>query len=152
MRTGVTAAQYNSGSIPQGTGSQLSQEAGGNPNLKPVRANTFNIGVTLSPPSLTDFSGRIDYYQIKLTNEIGAIPPGLILQGCMNSGDPLFCTKIVRNPVNGGLTGASIPGGGYIVQTAINIGAANLRGIDLQGTYRRALPVGGGGRGDRRRV
>lgn len=147
MRTGVTAAQYNSGSIPQGTGSQLSQEAGGNPNLKPERANTFNIGVTLSPRSLPDFSGSIDYYQIKLTNEIGAIPPGLILQGCMNSGDPLFCTRIVRNPVNGGLTGASIPGGGYIVQTAINIGAANLRGIDLQGTYRRTLPSGWGSLG-----
>jgi len=147
MRTGVTPAQYNSGSIPQGTASQLSQELGGNTNLKPERANTFNIGATLNPRSLPDFSGSIDYYQIKLTDSIGAIPPGLILQGCMNSGDPLFCTKIVRNPVNGGLTGASIPGGGYIVQTAINIGAANIRGIDLQGTYRRTLPAGWGSLG-----
>jgi outer membrane receptor protein involved in Fe transport len=147
MRSGVTPAQYNSGSIPQGTASQLSQELGGNSNLKPERANTFNIGATLNPRSLPDFSGSIDYYQIKLTDSIGAIPPGLILQGCMNSGDPLFCTKIVRNPVNGGLTGASIPGGGYIVQTAINIGAANIRGIDLQGTYRRTLPAGWGSLG-----
>jgi len=147
MRTGVTPAQYNSGSIPQGTASQLSQELGGNTNLKPERANTFNIGATLNPRSLPDFSASIDYYQIKLTDSIGAIPPGLILQGCMNSGDPLFCTKIVRNPVNGGLTGASIPGGGYIVQTAINIGAANIRGIDLQGTYRRTLPAGWGSLG-----
>jgi len=147
MRTGVTQAQYNSGSIPQGTASQLSQELGGNTDLKPERANTFNIGATLNPRSLPDFNGSIDYYQIKLTDSIGAIPPGLILQGCMNSGDPLFCTKIVRNPVNGGLTGASIPGGGYIVQTAINIGAANIRGIDLQGTYRRTLPAGWGSLG-----
>ncbi len=146
-RTGVTPAQYNAGSIPQGTASQLSQELGGNVNLKPEQANTFNIGATISPHGLPEFNASIDYFRIKLTDEIGAIPPGLILQGCLNTGDPLLCTKVVRNPVNGGLVGATVAGGGYIVQTAINIGAVNLSGIDLQSTYRYALPAAWGSLG-----
>jgi iron complex outermembrane recepter protein len=144
MRTGVTAAQYNSGSIPQGTGSQLSQLLGGNLQLKPEKADTYSVGVTFTPASVPGLSASIDYYQIKLTDEITAIPPALLLQECLNSGDSFFCSKIVRNVANGGLTGSTIEGGGYFVQTALNIGAQTLDGIDLQGTYRQPLPDGFG--------
>ncbi|HEY0745843.1 MAG TPA: TonB-dependent receptor [Steroidobacteraceae bacterium] len=139
LRTGVTAAQYNSGSIPQGTGSQLSQLQGGNTQLKPEKADSYSIGATLTPSFLSGFSGSIDYFKIKLKDSIGAIPPGLLLQECLNTGDPQFCSKIVRNPVDGSLTGASVSGGGYIVQTSLNIGAATVSGIDFQGTYK--LPL-----------
>jgi iron complex outermembrane receptor protein len=141
LRTGVTAAQYNSGSIPQGTGSQLSQEIGGNANLKPEKADSISLGATLTPHAIPGLTGSIDYWRIKLKDEIGAIPPGLLLQQCLNTGDPFFCGKIVRNPVNGSLTGANVQGGGYIVQTAINIGEVQIDGIDLQGAYK--LPLGG---------
>lgn len=144
MRTGVTAAQYNSGSIPQGTGSQLSAESGGNTQLKPEKATSYSFGVTYTPPSIPGLSGSIDYYQIKLTDEIVAIPAALLLQQCLNTGDPLFCSKVVRNLANGSLTGATLFGGGYFVQTALNIGAQTLSGIDLQGTYRQPLPDGFG--------
>ena len=140
LRSGVTAAQYNAGSIPQGSGNQLSQLLGGNPNLKPERADTFNVGVTFTPDSLPNLSGSIDYYRIKLTDEIAAIPPGLLLQGCLATGDALLCSKVVRNPVDGGLIGFSQATGGYLDETALNIGAAKLDGIDIQGSYRLSLP------------
>jgi iron complex outermembrane recepter protein len=141
MRTGVTAAQYNSGSIPQGTGSQLSQEIGGNVNLKPEKADSISLGVTMTPHAIPGLTGSIDYWRIKLTDEIGAIPPGLLLQECLNTGNPFFCSKIVRNPQNGSLTGADVAGGGYIVQTSINIGEVQIDGIDVQSAYK--LPLGG---------
>ena len=141
MRTGVTAAQYNSGSIPQGTGSQLSQELGGNTSLKPEKATSISLGATITPHAIPGFTGSIDYWRIKLTDEIGAIPPGLLLQQCLNTGEPFFCSKIVRNPQNGSLTGADVAGGGYIVQTVINIGEVQIDGIDFQSTYK--LPLGG---------
>ena len=136
LRTGVTAAQYNSGSIPQGSASQLTQLIGGNTQLKPERANSISFGATLAPRALPNFTASIDYYRIDLKDEITAIPPGLLLQGCLNSGDPFFCNKIVRNPANGGLTGSTVAGGGYIVQTALNIGGVKVDGIDVQGAYR----------------
>ncbi len=141
MRTGVTAAQYNAGSIPQGTGSQLSQEIGGNVNLKPERADSISLGLTLTPQAIPGLTGSIDYWRIKLTDEIGAIPPGLLLQECLNTGNPFFCSKIVRNPQNGSLTGADVAGGGYIVQTVINIGEVQIDGIDVQSAYK--VPLGG---------
>ena len=143
-RSGVTPAQYNSRSIPQGSANQLSQALGGNINLKPEKADSFNIGATLTPGMLPGFSGSIDYYRIKLKDEIGAIPPGLLLQGCLTTGEPFFCSRIVRSPTNGGLTGFSVATGGYIDQTAINIGQQLVDGIDLQGAYRLALRQGWG--------
>jgi len=135
---------YNSGSIPQGTGSQLSQEVGGNLHLRAETADTFNIGATLFLHWLPGFSGSVDYYQIKLSNGIGAVPPGLLLQQCLNSGERFFCNNIVRNTATWSLTGATIAGGGYIVQTATNVAASKINGIDVQSAYRLALRSGWG--------
>jgi outer membrane receptor protein involved in Fe transport len=135
-------AAYKSGSIPQGTGSQLSDLAGGNTHLKAETGQTFNVGLSVGSRWLSGFSGSIDYYQIKLTNAIGAVAPGLLLQQCLNSGESFFCKSIVRNTANWSLTGATVAGGGYIVQTATNVGASKVNGIDVQGTYR--LPLGSG--------
>ncbi len=141
LRTGMTAAQYNSGQVPQATANQLSQELGGNQNLRPERADSISFGVTLTPTSIPNLTGSIDFWRIKLKDEVGAIPPGLLLQGCLSTGDPFFCGKIVRNPADGGLTGNTVAGGGYIVQTALNIGAVKTDGIDIQAAYK--LPLGG---------
>ncbi len=137
-------AAYNAGSIPQGTGSQLTELIGGSLNLKPERASSVSFGATLQPQALPGFTGSIDYYRIKLDDEITAIPPGLLLQQCLNGGDAFFCSKIDRNPVNFSLTGASVAGGGYIDQTVINVASVTFSGIDLQAHYSTALPGGWG--------
>ena len=134
MRTGLTAAQYAAG-VPQCSANQCGALVGGNPNLKPERATSFNFGVTLTPSFLSGFSGSVDYWQIRMKDVIGAVPGGLILQGCLNTGDPFLCSKIVRNTTTGGLVGASVSGGGYIVQTALNIGEVKTSGVDVQAAY-----------------
>ncbi|MBS0419856.1 MAG: TonB-dependent receptor [Proteobacteria bacterium] len=131
--------------ITQGTGSQLNQLQGGNPGLKPEQANTFNIGVTLAPGLIPNLTGSLDYYHISLKDQIGAIPPGLLLQECLNTGARRFCDGVIRNPVDGSLATGSVVGqAGYIAQTAINVGASRLSGIDAQLGYQ--LPVGGWGK------
>jgi outer membrane receptor protein involved in Fe transport len=137
-------AAYNSGSIPQGTGSQLSDLQGGNEHLRAETAQTFNVGVTLGSRWLAGFSGSIDYFQIKLKDGIGAVPPGLLLQQCLKTGEQFFCGEIVRNTANWSLTGATIAGGGYIVQTVTNVGAAQINGVDVQTSYHLALRPGWG--------
>ena len=144
QRSGVTAAQYNGGNIPQATANQLTQLVGGNADLKPEQADSYSFGVTMTPSFLPNLTGSLDYYQIKIKEQIGAIPGGLLLNGCLKTGDPLFCSKIVRNPADGGLTGSSLASQGYIVQTALNIGGTKLSGVDVQTTYRLALAASGG--------
>jgi outer membrane receptor protein involved in Fe transport len=144
-RTGVTAAQYNSGSIPQGTAAQLSQETSGNPALKPEQANTYTVGVNFAPSQIPHLSGSIDYYHIQVKDEIGTIPYLVVLSNCANTGDPTYCSQIVRSPSTGSLTGNNIAGGGYVIQKNFNLGTAINSGIDAQLNYRFDLPPGFGG-------
>ena len=155
--SGVTAAQYGNGiqrgnvvggvagtnDIPQGTGSQLTQLQGGNTTLKPEQADTFTIGANLTPQFLPDFSASIDYWHIKLKDEVSTYPAIAILQNCLQNGDPVFCSQIVRSAANGGLTGASIASGGYIIQTNQNIGEVLIDGIDLDMNYKLRLNAWG---------
>jgi iron complex outermembrane receptor protein len=134
-----TAAYGNGGTtntIPQGTASQLSQVQGGNTQLHPETANTYSIGVTLTPASIKGLTASVDYWHVKLDDEVGTLPAGVILNGCPDTGDPVFCAQLVRQPLTFSLQGASVAGGGYIIQTNQNIAGAQSSGIDLQGAWR----------------
>jgi outer membrane receptor protein involved in Fe transport len=148
LHTGVTAAQYGDGTagganpntIPQCVANQCGQVTGGNTQLKPERANSHTIGLTFSPSALPTLTGSIDYYSIKLDDAIGVVPPTFALQQCLDTGDPRYCSSIVRTPI-GGLSGASIAGGGYIISDSQNIGKGKTTGIDVQASYRLTLPA-----------
>jgi iron complex outermembrane receptor protein len=144
-RTGVTAAQYNSGSIPQGTAGQLSQETSGNAALRPERADTYTLGVNFAPRQLPHFTGSIDYYHIRVQDEVGVIPPAVILSNCANTGDPHYCSQLSRQPGTGSLTGNAVATGGFFIQKNYNLGTALVSGIDLQLNYHADLPQGFGG-------
>jgi outer membrane receptor protein involved in Fe transport len=82
----------------------------------------------------------VDYYHIKLKGGVGVFPAGVIMTSCLQTGDPIFCSQIVRNSTNGSLNGPTQATGGFIVQTNVNIGQALVKGVDLQTNYR--LPIG----------
>ncbi len=133
-----TAAYGNGGTtnqIPQGTASQLSQLQGGNEDLTPETADTFSIGLTLTPEGLSGFTASIDYWNIEIENGIGTLPAGVILNGCPDTGDPVFCSQLFRQPTTFSLQGASVAGGGYIVQNNQNIASSETSGIDIQAAY-----------------
>jgi outer membrane receptor protein involved in Fe transport len=145
---GVTAAEYGNGGttnrIPQGTAGQLSELTGGDTDLKSEQAETYTVGLNFAPSQLPGLTGSIDYYHIAINGEVGTISPSIILSNCALNNDPFYCSKVVRSPVTGGLTGANIASGGYIVQTDLNIGAALASGVDLQVEYKYALRDGWG--------
>jgi iron complex outermembrane recepter protein len=144
-RTGVTPSEYavnpvtGVNSIPQCVSGQCGQVNGGNPNLRPEVAMTWSLGTSFTPQFLPDFTATIDYYHIAITNEITVIPGAALFNGCLNTGDPAFCSQIVRNPVTGALHGATVAGGGYILQTSINAGASLVSGVDVGASYRYTL-------------
>jgi iron complex outermembrane recepter protein len=118
---------------------QCGQVNGGNPNLKPEVAMTWSVGASFTPQFLPNFSATVDYYHIAITNEITVIPGATLFNDCLNTGDPTFCSQIVRNPTTGALHGATVAGGGYILQTSVNAGAALVSGVDLGLNYRYEL-------------
>ena len=141
-RTGVTITQYNNGSIPQGTAAQLSEETSGNPNLKPEQADTYTLGVNFAPGRIPHLTGSIDYYHIRIKDEIGVIPYLLVLSNCAATGNPVYCSQIVRQPTTGSLNGNTVAGGGYVIQENYNLGTALNSGIDVQLNYKLDLPPG----------
>jgi iron complex outermembrane receptor protein len=136
--TGVTAAQY--GHIPQCVSDQCGEITGGNSALKPEVANTYTVGLTLTPSELPGFNATIDFYNIDIKNEINTVSGDYLFNQCLTTGDPTYCSQVVRNHVTGALTGATVAGGGYIVQTSQNIAEVIVRGIDVQSTYKYNLP------------
>jgi len=138
--TGVKPSQY--GSIPQGVAGQLSAQTSGNPALKPEQGSTYTIGVNFAPSQIPHFTGSIDYYHIEIKDEIGTYPYTIILSDCAATGNPIYCSQIVRQPTTGSLTGNSNAGGGYVIQKNYNLGTALNSGIDLQLDYRLDLPPG----------
>jgi outer membrane receptor protein involved in Fe transport len=151
QHTGVSAAQYGNGfgaaaggsnTIVQCPGS-CGQVSGGNSDLAPEKADTWSLGLSVTPTALPNLAGSLDYYHISLTNGIGTIPATIILNQCLATGNPIYCGQIVRTAA-GNLSGASIASGGYILQTNVNTGAAVVSGVDLQANYRWLLADGWG--------
>lgn len=136
------------GSIPQPAAGQANITSGGNPNVKPEKANTYTFGVVLQPrdivPGLTI---SVDYYNIKVKRAITTPTPGDIIAACFGANPSAIsatqagsaaCTSIRRNPVNGGLSGspAAVPGLFGIIS---NSGMLKTDGIDLVIDYARDL-------------
>jgi iron complex outermembrane receptor protein len=147
MRTGVTAAQYGNGVTANAITQCVSGECGeiieGNTQLRPEVAKTWSLGFTFTPTEVPGLTASIDYYHIRLEDQIGNYPLAVIFNGCLTTGNPIYCSQIVRTPA-GALTGASVASGGYIVQKDYNLGLTILSGLDLGMNYRFTTPDGWG--------
>ena len=132
-RTGVTAAQF--GNIVANSANQYTQFGGGNPNLKPEVSDTYSAGAVIAPTEgvLRGLVLSADYFNIKVKGAIGTVGAQVILNQCLASGNPTFCTLVQRDPSNGSLFLGTV---GQIVNTTLNIGQLQTRGVDVAGSYR----------------
>jgi iron complex outermembrane recepter protein len=137
-------ARYGNGSttnfIPDAILGQLSQLTGGNEDLTNETAESYTVGFNITPAALPNLTASIDYFQIKIEDVVGVIAANVALNTCLETGDPTYCSLIVRGHTTGGLTGNNIADGGYIIQRNLNIANAEISGIDLQTAYRLDLP------------
>jgi iron complex outermembrane receptor protein len=104
---------------------------GGNADLNPEKADTYTLGLVLTPTR--NLSATIDWWSIKIDGAIDAAPPETLLQQCLNFGT--FCDRVQRDPA----TGALWFGPGRILAINENIGGYKTSGIDLAANYSRRL-------------
>ncbi|HET6565456.1 MAG TPA: TonB-dependent receptor, partial [Xanthomonadales bacterium] len=69
---------------------------GGNPDLGPELADTFNVGVTWIPRAMPGLSISVDYFDIKIDHGIAALSANSILDQCIYNGQQEFCDRITR--------------------------------------------------------
>jgi iron complex outermembrane receptor protein len=126
-RTGVTAAQY--GNILDNPAGQYNQLIGGNPNLSPETADTYTLGLVLSP--MRNLGVTLDYFHMKVEDVIGQAPPTTSLNQCLETGNSAFCDLINRDSLG---TLWALPTAN-ILATDANLSKWETSGLDISSNY-----------------
>lgn len=72
---------------------------GGNPDLEEETADSWTVGATINPRSISALRNlvlTVDYYNIKIKDVIAAFPRQFSLDQCYGEGNDTFCDLIVR--------------------------------------------------------
>jgi len=129
--TGVSAAQY--GNIANNPANQYNAVFGGNPTLNPEVSDTYTVGIVLTPEFVPgNLFLSADYFDITLDGYIAGPSGDTVVNTCVQTGDPQFCSLINRAPGSGSLW---IGTAGTITLTNANLGSLATSGIDFNGNY-----------------
>jgi len=102
----------------------------GNPNLKPEKSDSWNIGAVITPRFLPRFNASIDYFRIEIKDAIGSFGAQDIINLC-SLGNQSFCASYTVDPTNASkLLFRSQP---------FNFSRQLVRGIDFEAAYRQPL-------------
>jgi iron complex outermembrane receptor protein len=110
--------------------------SGGNPNVKPEKADTWTVGAVFQPGLIPGFSVSADYYDIRIKGAIGQLGPQAVLNGCLINNDADLCSLVTL-----GANGAPI----LVGDVFINVNENRVRGFDVEASYNRGLKLLGGG-------
>ncbi len=133
QRSGVTAAQYGSALLTNPAG-QYNYLQGGNPALDPEKAKSTTLGAVFTP--MKNLSASVDYFKIKVDNQINNITPALIVTQCVFSGQ--FCDLIHRDKFG------TVWLTGFVTATNLNISSQKTSGVDVSFNYTYPLQNWGG--------
>jgi len=111
--------------------------ATGNPNLRPEKANSWNIGAVISPRFLPGFTASVDYFRIDLEDAIDSISAQEIVNRCAE-GIAEYCAAITEDPARTQVGPPRVP---YLLirSQPFNFARRLVRGVDFDATYR--LPL-----------
>jgi outer membrane receptor protein involved in Fe transport len=132
--TGLPDALY--GSDLDSSAGQYNAIFGGNPDLKPETADTWTVGIVFTPTFIDGLAMTIDYWNIKVEDTIGTVPPATALDQCLATGAAEYCNLITRDS-QGTLW---LLAEAQILATNVNIGETKTSGWDVGLNY--DLPVG----------
>jgi iron complex outermembrane receptor protein len=138
--SGVTQAEYNALSnltpciVNQGVCNNVTYHPGGNPNLKPEKADSMTLGMVVQPRFLPGFTASIDYYSINVKNAFNYVHLDLLTSECYTQHVAFYCGLITRDQTTGEITD--------INDEYQNAGFEKNAGIDFTSNYTFPLPNG----------
>ncbi len=112
---------------------------GGNPQLGPETAKTYQLGVVVQPRWIPRLSVSLDFFKYNIADSVGTIPINTLFQGlCYDSttayaSNP-YCALIVRDPT--GTNGGAVVGGvKTVILTNQNVAKTKVQGWDGSAEY-----------------
>ncbi|WP_447757899.1 TonB-dependent receptor domain-containing protein [Sphingopyxis fribergensis] len=111
----------------------LTQQSGGNPNLRPEKTDTYTIGGVISPPFIRGLNITVDYFKVNVQDAIVTPNVSQVLNDCFATLDAsnVSCQSVVRGP-SGQIN--------YVNTQTLNVGYLKVSGIDAQADYKLGLP------------
>jgi len=105
------------------SGEETPELSGGNPNLAPESADIFTVGLSWQPSAIRGLNLALDYYDIEISDGIGALGANTILEQCLATGAAAFCDAIERR-ADGTINA--------VEARLQNIAEETARGVDLE--------------------
>jgi iron complex outermembrane receptor protein len=113
---------------------------GGNPDLGPEEAHTYEYGVVIQPRWIPNLQISADFFKYNLTGAVGTIPINTLLSNLCHddlttpfASNP-FCAQISRDPT--GTNGGLVPGG--VIEVTLvnqNVASTKVEGWDYSISY-----------------
>lgn len=131
--TGVPPGQV--GNFMGSIAGQINNFVGGNPQLRPEKADTWTVGLQWAPAAIEGLEIKLDYYNIDIDHAIVAISEQNIVNGCYHverDANGFFCSRIHRNATTGSLFGNTSYG---IDKSLVNAARETAKGLDLALRY-----------------
>jgi len=133
--TDAVSNPFGAGSGPNGGnyGTSISYSALnlGNPNLRPEKANSWNIGAVLSPRFVPGFNFSVDYFRIDMKDAIDTLSAQDIVNRCFE-GRAEYCAAITQDPNSTSRI--------LLRSQPFNFARKLVRGLDFDASYR--VPLG----------
>jgi outer membrane receptor protein involved in Fe transport len=103
----------------------------GNTNLKPEIAHNTTVGIVLSQPEfLPGFSASIDYYDIRIKDQIATLTAQQEVDLCA-AGNQDLCSQMLLT--------STVPNTNFVRVQAFNLATVRDRGYDVEAIYRTGL-------------
>jgi iron complex outermembrane recepter protein len=112
--------------------------SGGNPGLKPEKADTWTAGFVLTPTFLHGFSASVDWYKIDIAEAIDK-PTAQQIVDAAYRGDPEYTALVKLDAANNIVE---------VDQYFINFAKQFIEGVDVEASYRTGVHLLGGGAED----
>lgn len=120
--------------------SSLALLQGGNPDLGPEKAHTYEYGIVFQPHWVPGLSMSVDYFKYNLTGAVGTVPINTLFSSLCHddttqpyASNP-FCAQIQRDAT--GTNGGAVPGG--VIQVLLvnqNVASTKVEGYDYSISY-----------------
>ena len=104
----------------------VATHSGGNPDLTPEISKMWTFGATYSPSFLSGLRLSVDYYDIEITDALGALNGSNLTLAC-RQGQQAACDRVVRDPVTQTVT--------EVFSNQQNIAEFATSGVDMEVSY-----------------
>ncbi len=112
--------------------------SGGNPKVRPEKADTVTLGAVFTPSFLPGFSASVDWYKIEIADAISQVGNQAVIDRCELEKAPEFCALITRDAVTDRIV--------LVGDVFVNVAKSSVKGVDLEMSYARNDVFAGGDR------